>query len=647
MRQLLSLSLAIACGLAAGSALAADAPPPAADELTKSLLRRPEFEQFQLSPNGELIAIVRRLPEGTIVSIHKRDNLEPLLRLDPGKAGEISEVTWLDDDRVIVGAARSDGYFNMTLAEPMLSVINVHGGDTLHLPGNFLSTVDGDAEHILVSRCAPNGPAGKCIEQLRLVGLEKQGKGETTAEGPVDTVLFADRKGKARFAFGVEDDATTRTWVLDDAGKWNLYNDSSKTGIEIMPLGVARDGRSALVQTQRKSGTDVIERYDFATGQRTLVHENPDSDPVRLLHSLDGKDIVGARYQPTRPSVELWDSGHPDAQILADLHGAFPGREVFEHSASRDGQWIVAETFSDQDPGTFYLLDRKSMKAKLLSRSMPWIDPARQATQVAVDLKSRDGLPLHALLTLPPAGAEKNLPMVVLPHGGPYEVDDAWGYDTETQILAQHGYLVLQVNFRGSGGYGLEFRDKGLRQWGTGMQNDIADATRHVIAEGIADPKRACIYGGSYGGYAAMMEPIRDPDLYRCAAGMAGVYDLSKMYHWGSIRRGEYGKQYLNRAIGTDPAELKANSPVELVDKLKLPIFIAHGRLDGRVDIRHAHDMVDRLKGQKADVEYFEIPQTGHGIAIDRYREEFYARLLRFLDRNIGSGAAMATAAKP
>jgi acetyl esterase/lipase len=574
------LPAVLACVLAAiGTAQAADAP--AADALTQSLLRRPEFEQFRLSPNGQLIAIERRLPEGSIVSIHKRDTLEPLLKLDPGKAGEISEIAWIDDHRIIVGAAKADGYFGMTMIEPALSVIDINGGGSFQLPGSFFSLVEDDPDHILVIRCAPNGSPGKCAEQLRMADLKGRKVGDVLATGPEGTGLYADRKGNARFAFGVEDDATSRTWVRDDAGKWTLFNDSSKTGIEITPLGVARDGKSALVETQRKSGTDVIERYDFASGQRTLVHENASSDPFSVIYSLDGKDIVGARYQPTHPSVELWENGHPDAQILADLHHAFPGRQAFMHSASKDGQWIVVITTSDQDPGTFYLFDRKSMKAKVLSRRKPWIDPAKQATQSEVALTSRDGLPLHGVLTLPPGSSGRNLPMVVLPHGGPYEILDSWGYDLEPQLLAQHGYAVLQVNFRGSGGYGLEFRNKGLRQWGSGMQNDIADATRHVLAQGIADPRRVCIYGGSYGGYAALMEPARDPDLYRCAAGMAGVYDLSKMYKWGSIRRGEYGKQYLNRAIGTDPAELAANSPLNQVDKLKLPIFLAHGRLDG------------------------------------------------------------------
>ncbi|MFT3807966.1 alpha/beta hydrolase family protein [Arenimonas sp.] len=622
-------------------ALADDAPQ--ADALTQSLLKRAEFEQFRLSPNGQLIAIERRMPEGSVVSIHKRDTLEPLLNLDPGKGGEISTIIWLDDERIIVGANRVDGYFGMTMVEPKLSVIRIDGGDTFQLPGTFYSTLDDDPDHILVYRCSPTSSGGKCIPQLRKADVNKLRKaGDLLVEGPADTGMLADRRGNARFAYGTEDDGTTRSWVRDSAGTWSIFNDSSKTGVDIIPLLVAADGSYGLVQSQRKQGTDIIERYDFATGARTPVYTNEASDPIRMLRSLDGKDIVGARYQPTRPTVEFWNKQHPDAQILSDLHHAFPGQEVFVHSASKDGQWIIVLATSDRDPGTFILFDRKAMKAKLLSRRKPWIDPAKQGKQQSVQVASRDGVPLHGVLTLPPGSDGKNLPLVVLPHGGPFEIFDEWGYDPEWQILAQHGYAVLAVNFRGSGGYGRQFADRGLRQWGGAMQDDIADVTRHVLAQGIADPKRVCVYGASYGGYAAMMQPIRYPDMYKCAIGLSGVYDLSKMYRWGDIRRSDYGKAYLERALGKDPAELAANSPLNQVDKLKVPVFLAHGRLDGRVDLKHALRMREALEERNASLEFFEIPQTGHSITLDRYEYEFYARLLRFLDRNIGGKATTA-----
>jgi dipeptidyl aminopeptidase/acylaminoacyl peptidase len=314
-------------------------------------------------------------------------------------------------------------------------------------------------------------------------------------------------------------------------------------------------------------------------------------------------------------------------------------------SASKDRNLLVLNVSSDRDPGAWYLFDRGARKASALARSYPAIDPARQASTRPFVLTARDGLELHGLLTLPPGSAGKKLPLVVMPHGGPYWVRDVWGYDPELQILGQHGYAVLQLNFRGSGGYGLQFIEKGLRQWGRAMQDDLSDATRWAISQGVADPGRICIYGASYGGYAALMGPIREPGLYRCAASFAGPTNLETMFKWGSIRNGKLGKRYLDRALGTDKAELAARSPARHAAEIGVPVLLAHGYRDARVDVRHAHDMKSQLSKRNQPVEYVEYPETGHGLAIEKHRLDFYARLLRFLDRNIGPAAARAPGA--
>ena len=161
-----------------------------------------------------------------------------------------------------------------------------------------------------------------------MADLKGRKVGDPISTSPPGTDIYADRQGHGRFAFGVEDDDTSRTWISDDAGKWTLVNDSSKTGTEMLPLAISKDGKTALIQMQRKSGTDIVERYDFATGTHTLVHENASSDPIRFVRSLDGKELLGARYQPTHPSVELWDTNHPDAQLVSDLHHVQPRRAV-------------------------------------------------------------------------------------------------------------------------------------------------------------------------------------------------------------------------------------------------------------------------------------------------------------------------------
>jgi dipeptidyl aminopeptidase/acylaminoacyl peptidase len=357
--------------------------------------------------------------------------------------------------------------------------------------------------------------------------------------------------------------------------------------------------------------------------------------------------VIGARYEATSPTYKLWLPDHPDAQLIAELHGAFPGKEVSVFDSSRDRNFLILIVESDREPGTFYLLDRAAKKATIIARRYPWLPAEKQGPQKPFTMKARDGLALNGLLTLPPGSSGKNLPLVVLPHGGPHGMLDGWGFDPELQILAQHGYAVLQVNYRGSGGYGWQFEEKGYRQWGRKMQDDVTDATKWAIAEGVADPNRICIYGASYGGYAALMGPIREPGLYRCAAGLSGVFDLSKMYKWGSIRRSDLGMRYLKRVLGEDQAELAANSPAKLADKLGVPVLLAHGYLDARVDVKHAQLMARELGKRKHPVEYQEYSATGHALRLRRHQLDFYTRLLRFLDANIGKGAATTAAAAP
>ena len=610
-----------------------------ADASTRLLLKKAEFEQIEISPDGQHLAIARKTDKATIVSINKTADMAPVIMFDPGSKGEISTLSWVDNERLVIGANRIDPVYGMSLDDPILLVARIDGSTPFELPGNFFAAIDDDPEHILVESCAFSSVGSGCnIPEIRRNSIKHLvKKGELIIAGPKDTTLVADNKGNARFAISWEDDGTSKAYVLNASKTgWTLINDGSKTGLEVIPIGVARDGLTGILQSQRKQGTDMIERYDFATGQRTPLYANPDSDPVGFVSSMDGKEVIGAFYNPTQPRAEFWQPGQGDALIRAQLQAAFPGKLVTVTSTTKDGNVSVVSVSSDRDPGAFYLFDRAARKARIITREKPWIEAAKQAPQRGFELTARDGLALHGLLTLPPGSDGKNLPLVVMPHGGPYDVNDTWGFDPEPQILAQHGYAVLQVNFRGSGGYGRAFSDRGARQWGRAMQDDVSDATRWAIAQGIADSKRICIYGASYGGYAALMGPIREPGLYQCAIGLSGVFDLAKMYKWGSIRRSDYGQQYLKRVLGEDAAELAANSPAKLADRIGVPVLLAHGVLDARVDIKHAQLMRRELGKRKQPVEYVEYSSTGHSIRLERHELDFYARLLEFLGRYIG-----------
>jgi dipeptidyl aminopeptidase/acylaminoacyl peptidase len=232
----------------------------------------------------------------------------------------------------------------------------------------------------------------------------------------------------------------------------------------------------------------------------------------------------------------------------------------------------------------------------------------------------------------------ENLQMIVNPDGGAIGPRDYWGFNWETQLFASRGYLVLQLNYRGSGGYGQGFQDKGHGEWGGAMQDDLTDATKWAIEKGYADPERICIYGGSYGGYAALMGAAKEPDLYRCAVGYVGVYDLvSAMFKKGDIKERKSGKRFLEHTLGTDVGERRDNSPAFQAAKIKAPVFLAAGLADQRAPYQHTEKMRDALAaaGHPADVVILQ-EKEGHGFYKEENNLNLYTKMLAFFDRYIG-----------
>lgn len=631
------LGLALAAGTGGASA--------GLDEAAKGLLRRAEFEDAQISPNGEYIAVVHHYETGSVVEVLRRSNWEAVATINPGEQGEVGSLAWLGSERVLVSANRSIGPFAMPIVRPMLYLLKIGDKHAKPMPYNFLGTIEGDDTHILVQKCT-DYVGDDCVAEIRRLDIGRiTGQGEPVATGPVAGSDFTlDRSGQPRFAGHVDKDGRQQLYVREANKAWKILNDSKDSHLYVEPLGIARDDQSAFLLAEQAEGPDVLERYDFATGARSPLLRDSTSDPLNAIYALDGKELIGAVFGPGRPQPRYWQPDEEHSRWRRAISAAFPDANTAIVSASADGQFVVIRTLSDRDPGTYYLFDRQHQKMQLMFRASPWIDPAQQLPTQSLTFRARDGLPLSGFLTLP-KDAGTPPPMVVLVHGGPFYLRDHWDYDDETQLLAQHGYAVLRVNFRGSGGFGRNFVERGARQWGAAMQDDITDATRMVIADHLVDGQRVCIYGASYGGYAALMGAAREPQLYRCAIGLAGVYDLNRMYKWGDIRRSDYGMVYLQQMVGQDKAVLNAHSPGSLAASIKIPVLLAHGELDGRVPIDHAKLMRDALKKAGNPAEYVQYPYEGHGLAAFDHRVDFYGRLLHFLDTHIGASSTTAATA--
>jgi len=447
--------------------------------------------------------------------------------------------------------------------------------------------------------------------------------------------LLLDHDDNVRFAFG-RDEAQKYAvaWKPKPDSDWTWFELQGFRDETVFPLRFSADNRSVYLTGVREGEKyDALFRLDLQTQQLEKVHAFPDMDVRDVITDFSDREVVGVNGYGDRETDVWLQQDNPTAQTYQALQRAFPNQRLNITSASDDGRLVVLRVDSDVNPGDYYLFDTTTKHADFLRAGRAWIDPKAMRPKEAIALKARDGLELHGYVTRP-AGDGPH-PMVVLPHGGPHFIRDSWEFDWEAQLFASRGYAVLQVNYRGSGGYGIDFQSAGYREWGAKMQDDVTDATRWAIDQKIAPADRICIYGGSYGGFAALMGVAREPDLYRCAIGYAGVYDLPLMWESGDVPDSRGGRAYLERVLGSDVAKLRAQSPVYNVQNIKVPVLLIHGKVDGRADYEHAKRMRAALEQNQKKVEWLALSGEGHGVYDEGSRREVYERILQFLDANL------------
>jgi dipeptidyl aminopeptidase/acylaminoacyl peptidase len=312
-------------------------------------------------------------------------------------------------------------------------------------------------------------------------------------------------------------------------------------------------------------------------------------------------------------------------------------------SITRDLSVAIVATVSDRQPPVYYVFDIENRQLNFLVASRPGIDPDAMAATETFRIEARDGLEFQLYVTRPVGSGDEALPTVMYIHGGPHGPRDEWAFQSETQMLANRGYAVIQPNYRGSGGFGETFEETGYRKWYAEMQDDITDATLWAINEGIADPNRICIYGASYGGFATLAGITREPDLYACGFAFVGVYDLELMRQYGDIQERKSGRNYLDLALGDDPEDLKARSPINFVGNIKAPLYIAHGKEDVRAHVQNFYQLRDRLDAENIPYQQLLVEKEGHGFYKMENRILYANELLQFFDKTIGpSGRRLA-----
>jgi dipeptidyl aminopeptidase/acylaminoacyl peptidase len=592
-----------------------------------------EVGGFQVSPNAQYIAFIKPWESRKNIFIQK-------LSKDRLPEGEVVQVTFVKDrdisgyswknDSTIIYSKDFGGDENYHLFA--VNTKNITEKDLTPFKDTRAMIVDdlqllSDTDLLI----ATNQRDPEIFDVYRI--NTQTGATKMVAKNPGKTDGWVtDHDGKIRVA--VESDGlNTKIYTRPDE------NTEFKSILEFdyvsdfSPLFFTPDNKLLYASSNLNRDRSAIVKVDPNTGKELeVIYERPDVDVDSLGYSEKRKVITAASFVTWKSEYKFFDK--LSKQRYDRIKQQVGDKEIIAVSSNIDEDLFTVVITDDKTPGIYYLYDAKKDKLTLLANTRPWLKPDQLAEMKPIEYKSRDGLTIHGYLTLPKNSNGKDLPVVVIPHGGPW-VRDVWGYDPEVQFLANRGYAVFQMNYRGSTGYGKDFFKKSFKQWGKNMQNDITDGVEWLINTGIANPKKIGIYGASYGGYATLAGVTFTPNLYACAVDYVGVSNL--LTFMNTIPPYWHNWQVKQYAMVGDPVKdralLEAASPVYHVAQIKTPLFVAQGAKDPRVNVNESNQIVEALRKRGVDVEYMLKDNEGHGFRNEENRLEFYAAMEKFLHR--------------
>ncbi|MGQ0619787.1 MAG: alpha/beta hydrolase family protein [Panacagrimonas sp.] len=633
----------------------------------KDFARFAQYDEVEISPNGEYLAVRAPLGQTKTLAVLRLSDLKVMTAINPEDGEQVAGFAWVGPDRLMYSQAQSNGFLAQPYLTGELFAINADGKQAQYLYGyrgktqgrltttlaygqaSLFSSFRDDPKRALISVRAFDA-SERTPERIDQIDVYTGQRAEVTrAPAPGGASFAADAQGQVRYVSVTDPESrifTRSWWRAPDERDWREEPVFAGKPTRSSPLNFSADGKAIYLSSTEGGDKTCLVRRDFdEAATRTVLACDDNGDLVEVLYASDGHTPLAVVFAAGRPEIRWLETEHPERRILQRLSASFGGDWAEPVSATRDGSKLVLFVSGDRNPGDYYLYDRATDKAQYLISQRTWIDPEQMAEQRVVSFKARDGHPLWAYLTLPSRRKQDDkLPLIVYPHGGPFFARDHWGWDSDAQFLASRGYAVLQVNFRGSEGYGNQHALSAKRGWGTLMIDDITDAARQVIEQGLADGSRVCIYGASYGGYAALMSAVREPELYRCAVSYVGIFDMALFQRDTDVSRSRSGARYLDDWVAGTQEEILKHSPSTYIERLKAPLMIIHGESDRRVPFTQAQSLRKVLDARKHPYVWLTKANEGHGFYDEANRTEVYEKLLAFFDQNIG---ATATAVAP
>lgn len=638
----LSLSLLCLASLANASLAPAD------------FAKNEAYLDAKISPDGKKLA-VRVLSEGKrrlIVldakSLKTKGNI-----FFPGQQ-EVGDFFWANDKRLVIKLMDSEPWLEEPFYVGELFSVNYDGSKPELIYGyrveqdnkstrlrqkeatrgwaGIVNSLPEDEKHILISstRFSEDGKALPTIHKLNIYNGRMS---KPITRSPVPGALFrTDQENQLRLVMGTNVDGDKELYTYADE-KWTQITDVKLDDV-FTPLRFDNSGKNIYVYSRADKDKAGLYKLNLETHKLKHIYTDENVDITSWAYSSDNSKVFAMRTDEGYPTYLMFGKKDEEAKLFKSLLASFPGQEVSITSSDEDGELYIIYVSSDTMAGSYYLYDNEKRRLMALFSNLDHLKPASLATTEPVSFEATDGTMVPGYITYP-KDAKGKVPLVVLVHGGPHGVRDYWLFDRETQMLASQGYAVLKVNFRGSFGFGKSFLEAGYKHWGDLIQQDIIDGTNWAIAQGRIDQDRVCIMGGSFGGYSAVQASILEPELYSCAVATAGIYDLKMLYEEGDIKDWYDGDNFLEKVVGLDESSLKAFSPVANVEKLKVPLFIAHGGKDDRAPIEHAEALREQLEKYGKAYKWFVKSGEGHGFFNEANRAEYYEEVAGFLANHL------------
>lgn len=593
------------------------------------LFKNPKNISLKLSPEGSKIALLKSWNNRMNIFVRNMDTNEEI-QITKEKDVNIESFFWISEAKILY---QIDKYGNDNNS---LISLSLNGNNRKELTNSKESTayvinILPEFEDEIIIQTNERDHSLFDVYRLNL----NSGKKKIIGQNPGNvTHWLTDNNGKLRVA--VKSDGVSNI-ILYRKSETEKFKEVKKVNFtdRFFPVIFADNNKYLYVLSNEKSDRTALIKYDIANNyEMEVLYEHPEVDVEYIFYSEKKKSITGVSYQTWKREFTFWDEER--AEIQRKLQSKIPNMELNKVSSNKNEDKISIIANSDKSFGAYYLYDVKKDTLIKISEISPWLNDSQFSNMKPIQFKSRDGLTINGYLTLPKMAIMKNLPAVILPHGGPWH-RDKWGFNKEVQFLANRGYVVLQVNYRGSVGYGKKFWNASFKEWGGTIQNDITDGVNWLVKQGIVDKNRIGIMGSSFGGFSALAGVSKNPNLYQCGVSQAGITDILTFLEtipptWTPFRA------MLYEMIG-DPVKdekmLKAQSPFYNADKIKAPLFIAHGINDSKVKKSDVDEFIKKLEDNGVKVKYMVKDNEGHGFKKEENKIEYYKEVELFLAKHL------------